>query len=166
MVWFQNNLVNDLLPRQCRDFNWKLFHGQINTESRLQRMSLSDGKCKICCVHVENLDHLLYECEGVVKIWEEIHNIVITAFNINLTIDLLCVLAGVLEDYKECKLINVLLSITRWEIWKRRNTNRYENVLIPIDVTMYRIKYQIKQHVNLISRKNRSLAMEIILNIL
>ena len=129
-------------------------------------MSLSDGKCKICCIHVENLDHLLYECEGVVKIWEEIQNIVITAFNINLTIDLLCVLAGVLEDYKECKLINVLLSITRWEIWKRRNTNRYENVLIPIDVTMYRIKYQIKQHVNLISRKNRSLAMEIILNIL
>ena len=51
MVWFQNYLVNDLLPRQCRDFNWKLFHGQINTENRLQRMSLSDGKCK-CAVYM------------------------------------------------------------------------------------------------------------------
>ena len=99
MVWFEMNLVNGLLLMQCRDFNWKLFHGQINTESRLQRMSLWDGECKICCIHVENLDHLLYECEGVVKVWEEIQNIVITAFNINLTVDLLCVLAGVWEDY-------------------------------------------------------------------
>ena len=104
-------------------------------------MSSSDGKCKIWCIRVEN--HLLYECEGVAKILEEIQNIVITALNINLTIDLLCVLTGILEDYQECKLVNVLLSITRWEIWKRRNTNRYENVLIPIDVTMYGTKYQI-----------------------
>ena len=51
-------------------------------------------------MHVENLDHILYECEGVVKVWKEIQNIVITAFNINLTIDLRCVWAGVLEDYK------------------------------------------------------------------
>ena len=49
---------------------------------------------------------------------------------------------------------------------EKKKSNRYENVLIPIDVTMYRIKYQIKQHVNLISRNNRSSAMEIILNIL
>ena len=81
------------------------------------------------------------------KIWEEIQNIVIKAFNINLTIDKLCVLAGVLEEYKKCKLMNILLSITRLEIWKRRNINRHENVLIPIDVPMYWIKYQIKQHV-------------------
>ena len=165
-TWFQMNLVNNLLPRQCKDFNWKLFHGQINTESRLQRMSLSDGRCKICCIHVEKLDHLLYECDGIAKIWQEIQNIVSRVFDIHLTIDLLCVLAGVLKDDKECELVNVLLSITRWEIWKRRNTNKYDNMLIPIDVTIYRIKYQIKQHVQLISRKNSSLAIERILNIL
>ena len=38
MIWCQVNLVNNLLPCQCKDFNWKLFHGQINTESHLQRM--------------------------------------------------------------------------------------------------------------------------------
>ena len=86
--------------------------------------------------------HLLYECDGIVKIWEEIQNIMSRAFDILIN-DLLCVLAGVLEDCKECKLVNVLLSITRWKIWKRRNTNRY-NMLISIDDTVYRIRYQIK----------------------
>ena len=76
MILFHVNLVNNLLPWQCKDFNWKLFHGQINTESHLQRMSLSYGRCKICCIYVEKLDHLLYECDGIAKIWQEIQNIV------------------------------------------------------------------------------------------
>ena len=60
MIWFQMNLVNYSFPRQCKDFNWKLFQGQINTESRLQRMSLSDGRCKICCIQVEKLGAVSY----------------------------------------------------------------------------------------------------------
>ena len=72
LIWFQMNFVNIFYHGNANNSNCKLFHGQINTESRLQRMSLYDGKWKICCIHVKNLGHLLYECGGVAKMWQEI----------------------------------------------------------------------------------------------
>ena len=79
-------------------------------------------------------------CDGKCKIWQEIQNIVSRVFDIHVKIDLLCVLTGVLKDGKECELVNVVLPIIRWEIWKRRHINRYDSMLIPIVVTIYRIK--------------------------
>ena len=37
--WFSQNFVNRYIPRKCKDFNWKVFHGHVNTETRLKKWS-------------------------------------------------------------------------------------------------------------------------------
>ena len=59
-AWFSHNFNNKLLPRKVKDFNWKLFHGLINTEKRLKQMRYSDGICKICHTQsIEDIHHLM-----------------------------------------------------------------------------------------------------------
>ena len=53
--WFSQNFVNRYIPRKCKDFNWKVFHGHVNTETRLLKMKFSDGICKLCHTGDENL---------------------------------------------------------------------------------------------------------------
>lgn len=160
--WFQMNWVNELLPRKCKDFNWKLFHGQVNTESRLHRMSMSDGKCKLCNKYGENVDHMLFECNGLFQIWESVERMINTTCNVQIDIDLFCVLSGFVygTDTYNSKLVNVVISITRWEIWKRRNTGRYEDKLIPINSTIHKILQKIKYHARLLIRKHKSTAVQ------
>ena len=70
-IWFHVNFINVCMPRKCRDFNWKLFHGCINTEMRLKQMTFSNGICKMCGIHDENVEHLLYTCSKLSGIWED-----------------------------------------------------------------------------------------------
>ena len=73
--WFTQNFINKLLPRKCKDFNWKIFHGQLNTEIRLSKMKYSDGICKICKNEAENLDHMLYQCGQLEKNYGNMWNL-------------------------------------------------------------------------------------------
>ena len=36
-LWFDCNFVNNPIPRKCKDLNWKIFYGQVNTETRLEK---------------------------------------------------------------------------------------------------------------------------------
>jgi hypothetical protein len=58
-LWFTCNFISSIMPRKCIDFNWKLFHGKLSTETQLKRMKLSDGICSVCNNEFENADHLL-----------------------------------------------------------------------------------------------------------
>ena len=51
--------------RKCVVFNWRILHGQVNTESCLAKMKFSNGICRLCNIDLENLDHLLFDCEHV-----------------------------------------------------------------------------------------------------
>ena len=76
-AWFKVNFTNDYLPRKVKDFNWKLFHGLIHTESRLKRMNYSDGICKMCnSGQIENLEHLLFGCTHNRQVWEKMERII------------------------------------------------------------------------------------------
>ena len=54
-LWYQEMFCNKLCERKALDFNWKLFHGQVNAETKLKAMGFSDGFCKICKIEQENL---------------------------------------------------------------------------------------------------------------
>ena len=74
-LWFDCNFVNDLVPRKCKDFNWKIFHGQVNTETRLEKMNMSNGMCVVCENGKENLEHLLIDCRHVYSIWDAVERL-------------------------------------------------------------------------------------------
>ena len=166
-IYFRNNFVNYLLPRKCKDFNWKLFYGQVNTENKLKRMNLSSGKCCICKHSDENLEHMLYYCDGISLIWTEIEIILCKVLNHNITICLFHVLLGYFDDDQiSSDIVNVLFSIARWEIWKRRNCIRYENDNIPVKKLFYKVKYEIKKHLQMLVLKAEEPIIKKILEIL
>ena len=74
-LWFDCNFVNDLVPRKCKDFNWKIFYGQVNTETRLEKMNMSNGMCVVCENGKENLEHLLIDCRHVYGIWDAVERL-------------------------------------------------------------------------------------------
>ena len=123
-ICFKGNFVNPSMPRKCNDFNWKIFYGLVNTEVRLKRTKISTGCCCVCKNGDENLEHL-YFCNGITLVWNEIEMIMRSVSNVEIKLD--HVLVGYVQDEQNNFIINVLLSISRWEIWKRRNHIRYND---------------------------------------
>ena len=130
---FQQNFINEYLPRKCKDFNWKLFHGLVNTESRLKNMRYSDGSCKSCTSgSIENMEHLLIHCKYNLHIWRRIENIVKVFLDETYTLDTLEVMLGywnISENHfsTDIKIVNVIMGICRYHIWKMRNNIKYGN---------------------------------------
>lgn len=145
-MWFKFNFVNKLLPRKIRDSNWKIFYGQVNTETRLKRMRFSDCICKLCTTESENLEHLLVYCKEVVDVWKEMET-VLKYIDDTINIDLYLKLCGFFENGIYGDLINMIISVTRWILWKRRNRFKYENEYLNASKTTKDAKVELGNHV-------------------
>ena len=55
---------------KCIDFHWKIIQRAIYSESRLQKMKRSDGKCILCKNEIETICHLLFECDKIAPLWK------------------------------------------------------------------------------------------------
>ncbi len=147
--WFACNMLNNIIPRKCIDFNWKLFHGQINTEQRLVKMRYSDGFCKLCGNNAEDIEHLLTGCAQTKETWNSIIHMFIS-LEINVKIDRFSIIAGTHSMNVDDKIANMILSITRFTIWKRRNYWKYEKILInQIDLEKWILR-EIKTHITVL----------------
>ena len=149
--WFEVNFSNSLNPRKCNDFNWKLFHGKIMTEKRLLLMKYSDGMCSLCNKAVENLEHLLIECEYLGNSWNQISYICRTICDSNFEIDDFVILCGVLRKDETAFVINMILSTVRFVIWRRRNYFKYEKDWISADGLFKWVCQELKDHVRILS---------------
>ncbi len=148
-MWFRVNFTNALIPRNCIDFNWKIFHGIVNTEQKLERMNFSDGICKLCKKEQENLEHLLIKCNKTNDIWNFVQTILcICGFND--VLNNFNVMCGIHYDDPNSNIINMILSIVRFIIWKRRNLNRYENEFTDMLKTKKWIISDIRKHVSML----------------
>ena len=152
--WYKNNFVNKLLPRKCKDFNWKIFYGQVNTECRLMKMNYSDGICKICSKTIENVEHMFLDCSDNVRVWTVVENLVQNIIN-GFKISRLYILCGYFEKSIYSELVNVFISICRWNLWKRRNNNKYENVLMNVDEFVKLLRREFKMHIDLILKHDK-----------
>ena len=163
-ICFKGNFVNPLLPRKCKDFYWKTFYGLVNTKVRLKRMEISTGCCCICKNGDENLEHLSYFCNGITLVWNELEKIMRSVSNVE--IELNHVLVGSLQNEQNNFIINVLLSISRWEIWKRRNHIRYNDGDFPIKKLTVKIKWELKTHLQQLARDKQLCIVNQILDVL
>ena len=150
-VWFKYNFVNKLLPRKCKDFNWRIFYGQVNTEMRLKKMKYSNGICTVCNSQEENLEHLLLSCTGIQEIWKEIEKVV-KLIHDDIELSTCIILTGFFKEQVFGKLVNVIMSICRWNIWKRRNLYKYEKQSMSTDQCLKTIKIEVKTQLKLISK--------------
>lgn len=143
--WFKCNFTCKLTPRNCIDFNWKLFYGQVNTEQRLKKMKYSNGICLLCKAHDENVEHLLLKCCHVKHIWKSIQNLLLLS-DIDIYLSTFNIICGYHDFGDKSKICNVILSITRFIIWKRRNLLRYEDTFLDIDKTEKWVYNEIRKH--------------------
>ena len=154
--WFSHNFVNILIPRKCKDFNWKIFRGQLNTELRLKKMKYSNGICKICEDAEENTDHLISKCPEVNVMWKCIKDVIHNCITSEYAITDFHKIAYMDEKLKDAALINMLLTICRWTIWKRRNINKYDGKHLKQIESIALLKSEIKKHVLVLTQRNLS----------
>ncbi len=146
-LWFKCNFTSDITPRNCLDFNWKLFHGQVNTEQKLVKMKFSNGCCKLCVQHEENLDHLLIDCNQTKEIWQSIQHI-ITKAELGVKVSKYVIIVGVLSLSLNSQLVNMILSICRFTVWKRRNQMKFEGKFIDLICLKKWILCELKSHIS------------------
>ena len=157
-VFYQQSLTNRFLPRKCKDFNWKIFHGLVNTEKRLSNMKYSDGICKLCNTGVvENLEHLLINCRYNLQLWKRVEIITNNMFEEKHKIDDKVVILGFLVDkdtknWVNFEIANMLLSICRYHIWKMRNNVKYgEKDDVGYTLSAKFLRYDIESHIQVLS---------------
>ena len=149
---FTQNLTNKYIPRKCKDFNWKLFHGLINTESRLQKMKYSDGRCKICPTgDIESMDHLMTGCKYGQVLWNKLESIIQACFGPSYKLDLITIMLGLWNidanrNELDITIINALLSMCRYHIWKVRCCIKYGHENIPQIQSVKRFQIDSKSH--------------------
>ena len=114
-----NMFLSKSITRKCLFFNWRIFNGQVFTESVLNRMNLSDGICLLCNDR-EDLTHLLTICPSIQFVWKEVEKIIRIIKEPDCVIGQFQKIFGFFDDSVKSELSNILLSITRWLIWKRR----------------------------------------------
>ena len=151
-VWFKVNFNSKILPKKCKDFNIKLFHGWLSTESKLSRMNFSDGICKCCKREKENAEHLLMKCQYRSQIWKLLQTALRKAFGNDFKISRTEASAGLFKHINsfETQIINMCIGITRLHLWKTRLSIREDNETISfISCSMY-LKYKLLDHINIL----------------
>ncbi len=111
------------------DWQWKSFNYGICTEDKQKKMRLSDGFSKLCAIEIETIQHLFYDCELVEKVWAMISNITKKIWNVNCD-SLKSVVLGQIQDeivdQNIAQIMEFVLLSTKWILWKRRNTLKYD----------------------------------------
>ena len=98
----------------------------------------------MCGQFEEDIFHLLISCEKLVDIWKfvkTIHN-EIGVFNLKPVHQVI----GFIDSADRVNLPNMILSETRWQIWKYRCTNKYDrkgNILPLLDLLKLRLKQNV-----------------------
>ena len=150
---YEKMFISNLVPRNILDFNWRIFNGQVLTEKKLMLMKLSNGVCSCCCLDNEDVIHLFVKCSYFTSLWTlvkqilaKIDNIVLQPFN---------QIFGFLSNNCQNDLMNMILSITRWCIWTRRCTLKYEPNGTRLSSINNEFKIVLKNHLMMMTKSHR-----------
>ena len=131
-IW--KNVYNNFSDRKSKQLQWKFIHNIIYTEERLQKMNRSNGCCHFC-KEKETLLHLFVHCKLVDEIWEYIFE-KITELCVQNGVDCLQkteqnIIFGIHDkDDIGTLIINTIIFLTKWVIWKKRNIAKYQKKVI------------------------------------
>ena len=165
-LWYKKLFVCKIMPKKVLDFNWRIFHGQLVTEKRLINMRLSDGKCTLCKLEIEDVTHIFVKCPSYKSIWIYIANILdkinvpkLQEFNM---------IVGFLHDGFLYDVVNTIISIARWMIWKRRCSSKFEKNYEEKANIVYEFKYTLQRHFKMVlqSKINSEKSIEECLNMI
>ena len=105
-----------LEPRTCY-FNFQILHRTIMTNKILHQFNLrNDDKCDECGV-IEDISHLMYDCQTVHQIWISLENWLLRNITSTLYFDKNSIILG--NTLNE-PIVNALIILTKHEIYKSK----------------------------------------------
>jgi hypothetical protein len=121
---------NPLLSRKIKEFQWKVLNRCITTENKIKHFADSNGVCKLCGLEIENVEHMLVDCESLGEYWNCVFRLMRLLYDIS--IDESMFFTGIQLTNPECtdveKVLNFILEESKWMVWKRRCIVRYDDV--------------------------------------
>ena len=88
-------------------------------------MGKSDGLCKLCLHNTETLCHLLFQCDNIKPVWDNIKDFTLDCCNINLPVNSQNIVFSLKNKGIEDTMCNFIIYNTKWQIWKHRNKVKY-----------------------------------------
>ena len=160
-TWYQVNTVNRFLPRPVKDYNFKIIYNLVNTERKLFMMKFSNGKCINCKIHNENLEHLLFSCSNVKHIWHFISKVLKDIWP-QVCIGNIEAISGLWNGgvTNEILIINMILGIVRFHIWKIRNRIKFGHEEMTSLKSCTILKWELLQHLEML-KSNKKCELEL-----
>ena len=123
------------MPRKYKDLNWKILRQDW------KKMNMSNGMCVVC----ENGYRKFITSTDWLQtcIWyrDAVERLIKSCISNSFQISPFIILTGHFQQSVESKLENMILSITRWTLWKFRNNKKYEGNAMNV-IAKYRMLFK------------------------
>ena len=132
---------------------FKIISGILGTRSLLYKISITDNyNCPFCKEHEETIQHLFYECDQILLLWQLLYEWIFNKTKIRINLDKPSILLGYIQPYPNPIPINTINMITKSYIFYCSKNNLRLNI--------YHLQTRIKTAYNMvefISIKNNKL---------
>ena len=114
VLYFKLRQIKD---NKIREFNFKLMHKIIPSQSNLFKWSLkNDDKCNLC-LYKGTIMHMLIKCENVKPLWKMVEDIIFSVFKIQICVNENIVIIGWDIQEPTYWLINIILNFAQYTIY-------------------------------------------------
>ena len=116
---------------KLREFQYKILNLIIFTNGKLHRFKMVDSPlCAFCNAEEESLEHLLYFCKASTFFWKELLSWIAVEANIVLNASLLDILFGKFDLEKDFLLVNHILLLAKYFIYKCKLSKVIPSLLV------------------------------------
>ena len=135
-----NQKICDFEYFKLREFNFKLIHNLVPCGYSLSKWNTSVSQFCFLCDHNETVSHMLFECEQIKIIWDNISQ------SVNFKISLKEIICGYtnFDNSKIVKTINYIITLVAYAIFKKNSKCKFENIEYKIESVIYQIINDIK----------------------
>jgi hypothetical protein len=118
---------------------------------RLQKMGKSDGQCHFCKNEIESLMHLFYRCHKIKHVLDELKHIFISIFFKNIVLVEENLIIGMYEGEitENLRLMNLVICIFKWVIWKTRNYIKYNKSTYREAIVITNLKNELRSNIQM-----------------
>ena len=122
--------------------SWTLKYAWVKWNTQMEFVKYEKMKLK-------TWDHMLYQCGQLEQLWKYVESLIKQSIFPEFTMTTFDIMTCFKLQKREADLINVVLTLCRWTIWKI-DMNRYENRLLNYNETVVLLRHEINQHIQML----------------
>ena len=114
-------------------------------------MGKSNGQCHFCKNEIESLMHLFYRRHKIKHVLDELIHIFNSIFERNIVLVEENLIIGVYEGEitEDLLLMNLVICILKWVIWKTRNYIKYNKSIYREAIVISNLKYELRSNIQM-----------------